>query len=107
MSNQEKRDSSWRFLSNHTQALLCIDRDPDARLRDIATTVGITERAAQRIVNDLVSSGHLLRTRVGRRNHYSVNRSEVMRHPAQGHQDVGTLLDLLRTIEPEPTENRL
>lgn len=93
-------------MSNHTQVLLCIDRDPDARLRDIAGKVGITERATQRIVNDLIASGHLKRNRVGRRNHYSVNRSEVMRHPAQGNQDVGTLLDLLKTIEPETPENR-
>ena len=86
---------SWRFLSNHTQVLLCIQRDPDARFRDIAETVGITERAAQRIVADLVESGYVESERIGRRNHYRVNTDVSMRHPAQEGHDVGELLRLL------------
>ena len=87
---------SWRFLSNHTQVLLCIQRDPDARFRDIAETVGITERAAQRIVADLVESGYVESERIGRRNHYRVNTDVSMRHPAQEGHDVGELLRLLQ-----------
>jgi DNA-binding Lrp family transcriptional regulator len=86
---------SWRFLSNHTQVLLCLRRDADCRFRDIAQSVGITERAAQRIVADLVDSGYVERERVGRRNHYVVNTDIAMRHPAQDGHDVGELLDLL------------
>jgi len=85
----------WRFLSNHTQVLLCLRRDADSRFRDIAQTVGITERAAQRIVADLIESGYVERERVGRRNHYIVNSDIAMRHPAQDGHDVGELLDLL------------
>ena len=87
---------TWRFLSNHTQVLLCLRRDPDARFRDIAQMVGITERAAQRIVADLIESGYVERERVGRRNRYRVNPDIAMRHPAQDGHDIGELLQLLK-----------
>ena len=80
--------------------LLCIQRDPDVRYRDIAEMVGITERAAQRIVADLIESGYVESERVGRRNHYRVNADIAMRHPAQEGRDVGELLRLL-TLEPD------
>jgi predicted transcriptional regulator len=85
----------WTFLTNHTQVLLCLARNPEIRLRDVAQRVGITERAAQRILADLVHSGHVDRVRVGRRNHYTVNRDQAMRHAAQAGQEIGGLLDLL------------
>ena len=96
MSNLEENGKRWRFLSNHTQVLLCLRRDPDARFRDIAQMVGITERAAQRIVSDLIDSGYVERERVGRRNHYRVNPGTAMRHPAQDGHDIGELLQLLK-----------
>ena len=86
----------WRFLTNHTQVLLTISRNPDIRMREVADLVGITERATQRIVADLTEGGYISATRVGRRNHYTVNNDIKMRHPAQGNQDVGDLLSLLR-----------
>jgi DNA-binding IclR family transcriptional regulator len=87
--------SQWTFLTNHTQVLLCIAEDSDARLRDIAEKVGITERAAQRIAAELVEGGVLERKRIGRRNHYAINREAAMRHAAQAEQQIGPLLDLL------------
>jgi DNA-binding IclR family transcriptional regulator len=87
--------SSWTFLSHHAQVFLCIARDPDVRLRDIATAVGITERAVQAIVNDLVDAGYVDRARVGRRNHYAVHPDVPLRHRLQGDLDAGTLLGLL------------
>ena len=92
-------EKSWRFLSNHTQVLLCIECDPDVRFRDIAQMVGITERAAQRIVADLIDSGYVESDRIGRRNHYRVNTDVAMRHPAQEGHDIGELLRLLRLDE--------
>ncbi len=71
--------SSWAFLTNHAHVLLCIVRDPRVRLRDVATMVGITERAAQSIVADLVGEGYLSRQRVGRRNVYEVHRHTPLR----------------------------
>jgi predicted ArsR family transcriptional regulator len=82
-------------MTNHTQVLLCIANDPGVRLRDMATMVGITERAVQRIVADLVESGFVQSERVGRRNHYLVNRDLPMRHPAQSDYKIGELLDVL------------
>jgi DNA-binding IclR family transcriptional regulator len=89
-------NTSWRFVTNHTQVLLCLARDPDARLRDCAQLVGITERAVQRIVADLIEAGFVERERIGRRNRYLINRRAEMRHPAQAGHDIGALLDLLR-----------
>ena len=97
MSSPDTKE--WRFVTNHTQVLLCISRDDGVRLRDIAEHVGITERAAQRILADLVEGGYVERKRVGRRNHYSVDREAKMRHPAQIHQEIGDLLDLLGTVD--------
>ena len=96
MSSPEETRRTWRFLSNHTQVLLCLHRDPNARFRDIAERVGITERAAQRIVADLVESGYVESERVGRRNRYRVNPNVAMRHPAQDGHEIGELLKLLR-----------
>jgi predicted transcriptional regulator len=92
MSTVDKR--TWTFLTNHTQVLLCIAENPDVRLRDVAQTVGITERAAQRILTDLVEAGYVERERVGRRNSYTINRDGAMRHSAQVGQEVAGLLDL-------------
>jgi DNA-binding MarR family transcriptional regulator len=62
--------AEWSFLTNHARALLCIARDPGVRLRDIAATLGITERTAFGIVADLTEAGYVLKTRDGRRNRY-------------------------------------
>jgi DNA-binding MarR family transcriptional regulator len=92
-------EKPWRFVTNHTQVLLCIARDPDARMKTIADSVGITERAAQRIVRDLVESGFVERERVGRRNRYVINRKVRMRHQFQHEHEIGELLDLLQLDE--------
>jgi DNA-binding IclR family transcriptional regulator len=96
MSSTNDDRKTWRFLSNHTQVLLLLHRDPNARFRDIAQHVGITERAAQRIVADLVESGYVESERVGRRNRYRINTDIAMRHPAQEGHEVGELLKLLQ-----------
>jgi predicted transcriptional regulator len=90
------QEKPWRFVTSHTQVLLCIARDPDVRMKTIADSVGITERAAQRIVRDLVESGFVQRERVGRRNRYVINRERRMRHEAQHDREIGELLDLLK-----------
>jgi DNA-binding IclR family transcriptional regulator len=87
--------NQWTFLTNHAHVLLCIARDPGARLRDVAERVGITERAAQRIVAELEQGGYVTRTRVGRRNHYDIHPELPLRHPVEQHRDIGALLTLL------------
>jgi hypothetical protein len=88
----------WTFLTNHLHVLACLARDPELRIRDIAGLVGITERATTQILNQLEASGYLTRTRVGRRNHYTVHGELPLRHPLQKGRPVG---ELLRVIEPE------
>jgi len=105
MSNIGDNHRTWRFLSNHTQVLLTLQRDPNARLRDIADNVGITERAAQRIVADLIESGYVESERVGRRNHYRINTDVAMRHPAQDGHQIGDLLKLLQLKNKRQSES--
>ena len=105
MSSVEN-NHSWHFLSNHTQVLLCISRNPDIRFREIAQTVGITERATQRIVADLIQSGYLERERIGRRNHYNLNPDRKMRHAAQANYEIGELLQLFQPTDAGQSEAR-
>ena len=83
------------FLTNHGLALLCIAEDPEIRMRDIAANVQITERAAQRIVADLVDAGYLDRQRVGRRNRYTIQASLPISLPARRDIDLNSLLNVL------------
>jgi DNA-binding MarR family transcriptional regulator len=85
----------WRFVTNHAHVLEMIARDPASRLRDIALSVGITERTAAQIVNDLVEAGYLTKTREGRRNRYDVHHELPLRHPQHRHHTVGELIDFL------------
>lgn len=95
---------SWTFLTNHSHVLLCISRNDEIRMRDIARLVGITERAAQKIVADLADGGYLTIERVGRRNRYTVRRQQPLRHPLERAHDVDSLLDLLHDEAPGPSE---
>lgn len=94
------KESNWTYLSNHGHVLVCLARDPKARLRDVATSVGITERAVQRIVAELEQAGALTREREGRRNHYTLHREQPMRHDIEDGASIGDLIDAM--IDPTP-----
>jgi DNA-binding IclR family transcriptional regulator len=83
-------------LTNHGNVLLCVARDPMMRISEIAWRVGIGERAAQKIIADLIAEGFLVRTKEGRRNRYEVNRHAHLRHPLFTDLEIGPLLDVLR-----------
>ena len=85
----------WTFLSNHGHVLLCIARDPNVRVREIALSVGITERAVQRILAELEEVGVISRTRQGRRTHYGINEAVPLRHPIESNHSVGELMQLV------------
>jgi DNA-binding MarR family transcriptional regulator len=91
----------WDFLTNHAHVLLCVAQDPGMRLRDIAAAVGITERAAHKILSDLVNEGYVERDRIGRRNHYMVKPELPLRHPLVSEREVGELLNVLISSAPE------
>jgi hypothetical protein len=88
---------AWRFVTNHGHVLACIAADPDARLRDIASTVGVTERAVGQIINELEQTGYVSKTRVGRRNRYEVHDELPLRHPLHGHHTIGELIRFLES----------
>jgi DNA-binding MarR family transcriptional regulator len=93
-----RHEVPWTFLTNHAHVLLCLAKDPEARMREVASQVGITERAVQKIVADLEEAGYLTRTRDGRRNRYELHLSVPLRHPLECHRSVAALLALV--LEP-------
>ena len=94
----------WTFLTNHAHVLLCVAENPNARLRDIAEMVGITERAAQRIVTELEDAGYLDRVREGRRNSYLLNTAMPLRHPLDSNHRIDELLAAFaNTPAPRPS----
>jgi IclR helix-turn-helix domain len=98
MPEQQSNDrpaGTWGFLTNHALVLLCIARDPQSRARDIADQVGITERATQRILADLIADRYVTRTKVGRRNQYEVNPDGHLRHPVFRDLSIGPLIGVL------------
>ncbi len=101
--------SKWTLFSNHGHVLVVLSRDPDARLRDVAQVVGITERAVQKIVRDLQKGGMLSVTKQGRRNSYHLHPNQPLRHTLEGHCTTGELLKMINrrapgseVVEPQP-----
>jgi DNA-binding MarR family transcriptional regulator len=90
--HEQEPERGWAFLTNHAHVLACIVEEGGIRLRDVAARVGITERAAQRIVSDLVEAGYLERKRVGRRNVYRAHLDRSLRHPLYSAYTIGDLL---------------
>jgi predicted ArsR family transcriptional regulator len=93
--------TGWTFLTSHARVLLCIAQDQDIRLREIGERVGVTERAAHRIVGELAAAGYLARERCGRRNRYTINSNRSLPDPVARRQRVGDLLALL--TDPAPS----
>lgn len=85
----------WTFFSNHGHVLVCLANNNEARLRDVAAEVGITERAAQKIVKDMQDAGYLTVTKHGRCNRYQINKRKSLRHDLESHCNVGKILSVL------------
>ncbi len=90
---------SWTFLTNHSHVLICLARDPETRIRDLADAVGITERAVQRILAELELGGAITKVKEGRRNHYAVNTGLPLRHPVEVHCHVADILQMVKQPE--------
>jgi len=97
--------AEWSFLTNHARVLLCIARDPGIRLRDIAATLGITERTAFGVVADLTEAGYVIKERDGRRNRYEVHLDRPLRHSIESHREVRVLLDLILRPDQHDSED--
>lgn len=85
----------WTFLTNHAHVLIVLRANPDMVLREVAGRVGITERAVQRIVQDLEEEGFIRRQKIGRKNRYEVLSDKPLRHPLEAHRNIGDLLGLI------------
>jgi DNA-binding Lrp family transcriptional regulator len=95
MPRPEPQTSQWKFLTNHAYVLLTVARQPDIRISEIADAVGITERAAHRILMDLVNEGYLSVRKNGRRNYYNIHAHLPLRHPAYRDYAVSNLIGAL------------
>jgi len=91
----DRQETGWTFLTNHAHVLLTLAADPQLRIRDVAVKVGITERAAQRILHDLVVAGYVQREKQGRRNTYRLALDRPLRHPVEARHTVGELVEVL------------
>jgi DNA-binding MarR family transcriptional regulator len=96
--------SHWNVFSNHGHVLLFLARKPDARLRDVAASVGITERAVQKILRDMQESGVITVSKHGRRNSYAIDTSASLRHDLEAHRSVGDLIELIGADLPAAEE---
>lgn len=94
-STTQPTQGSWTFLTNHAHILICLRHEPTLRVRDLADLVGVTERAAHRILGDLIESGYVSKERAGRRNHYRLNLDHPMRHPLERSTPVRHLIEAL------------
>lgn len=100
MAVRKSKGSEWTFLTNHAHVLLYLVRNPEARIRDIAQAVGITERAVQRIIAAMAEAGYLERRRQGRQNRYRIRASLPLRHPVEQHRRVRDLIALIEGSAP-------
>ncbi len=94
-SRKDVKATGWTFLTNHSHVLLCLYRNPEVTLREVALLVGITERMVQKIVAELVEAAFLNVTKVGRRNTYRINVDKKLRHPLESHRSIGDILENL------------
>lgn len=94
----EEQPLSWTFLTNHSHVLICLSRDPDLRLRDLAELVGITDRAVSTLIDELEAAGYIKRTKVGRRNRYEVHADRPMRHQVERGHQIGELIDVMGPV---------
>ena len=90
-----KKCSNWTFLTNHSHVLLCLAQDSSMRIRDLAIEVGITERAVQRIIAELLDEGYIEKEKEGRRNIYKICEHKPLKHKIEGHKNTSDLIKLI------------
>jgi len=83
---------TWTFLSNHAHVLVCVAKNPDVRLSEVAALVGVRERTVHRIVHELIDAGYISVTKVGRNNVYSVNLDKPLRHPLEADHNIQAII---------------
>jgi DNA-binding MarR family transcriptional regulator len=95
MNNQSTKAEDWTFFSNNAHVLVCLSHAPQPTTREIASQVGITERAVQRIIKRLMEADVLKIEKIGRRNRYELNLDQQLRHPLESHKTIGEFIHLI------------
>ncbi len=95
-TKQASTSSNWSFLTNHLHVILCLHREEETTVRNLAICIGVTERSVQRILNELVESEVITRERDGRRNIYKIDYTYRLRHELERNHNIGELLELLK-----------
>lgn len=95
MNNIDKKFENWTFFSNNTHVLVCLSHTPQPTTREIAIQVGITERAVQRILTKLIAAGVVKVSKEGRRNSYTLDLNQRLRHPLESHKTIGEFIQLI------------
>jgi DNA-binding MarR family transcriptional regulator len=85
----------WTFLSHHSHVLIALDQDADTKIEELAAILGVTSRSVVNVLNDLVEGGYLTKSKLGRRNRYSINKEAKLRHATSGQKNVGDLISSL------------
>lgn len=85
----------WTFLSHHAHVLIALDTEPDTKIEDLSKILGITSRSVVNVLNELVEGGYLNKNKVGRRNHYAINKKAKLRHATSRGKSVGDLINSL------------
>jgi len=98
-TNAPSAGPQWTFLTNHGHVLVLLSRNQSLVLREVASQVGITERAVQRIIAELEASGFIEREKIGRQNRYRIRADRPLRHPVESHRSIGDLLSLFTSVE--------
>ena len=98
MDNNDKKTENWTFFSNNAHVLVCLTHAPQPTTREIAIQVGITERAVQRIVTKLIAAGVVKVSKEGRRNSYTLDLTQRLRHPLESHKTIGELIQLIDDV---------
>lgn len=106
MAENNNKQSTWTFLTNHSHVLLCLVNSPKIKMRDIAKKVGITERAVQKIISDLRKEGYIDREKRGRRNIYHINTEMHLKHPIEEHKSMADLIQLIYSNGPYNSESQ-
>lgn len=94
-ADTDVKTSNWTFLTNHAHVLLCLAKSSSMRIRDLAIEVGITERAVQRIIAELIDEGYVSRIKEGRRNIYKLQTKKPLKHPVEAHKNIKDLVQLI------------
>jgi predicted transcriptional regulator len=89
---------SCSFLTNHANVLLKVALSSNLSVRQIALSLGITERSVQGIMSDLEQEGYITRERIGRKNRYNVDSACTLPQQFSSQCTLGDFVDFIQNF---------